>query len=112
MKYFLLVIALIAAVIAAALFVPVKDGKPLVALDQVKATLDQAADAVPVGSNAGGDWMADHGDVLFRWKNSSGQWQYGDRPPAGVEAEMVEKKSIKTVTAEESLPSAAQEQTQ
>lgn len=112
MKYFLLVIALIAAVVAALLYMPVKDGKPLVDIDQVKATIDQAAGTAGNQGEAEADWMADHGDVLFRWKNSDGQWQYGDRPPAGVQAEMVEKKSIRTVTADQPLETAAPEQNQ
>lgn len=112
MKYFLLVIALIAAVVAALLYMPVKDGKPLVDINQVKATIDQAAGTAAGQSDAETDWMADHGDVLFRWKNSDGQWQYGDRPPAGVQAEMVEKKSIRTVTADQPLETAAPEQNQ
>lgn len=112
MKYFLLVIALLVAVVAALLYVPVKDGRPLVDINQVRATLDQGVAGLPGKEAADDDWMADHGDVLFRWKGSTGQWQYGDRPPAGVKAEMVEKKSIKTLTADEPLETAAPEQNQ
>lgn len=112
MKYFLLVIALLVAVVAALLYVPVNDGRPLVDIKQVQATLDQSVAGLPGDDVADGDWMADHGDVLFRWKDSAGKWQYGDRPPVGVKAEMVEKKSIKTLTADEPLETAAPGQNQ
>jgi hypothetical protein len=26
---------------------------------------------------------------MYRWKDRNGNWQYGDRPPAGVQAEPV-----------------------
>ena len=112
MKYFLLGIAWLVAGVAALLYVPVKDGRPLVDIKQVQATLDQSIAGLPGEDAADGDWMADHGDVLFRWKDSGGQWQYGDRPPAGVKAEMVEKKSIKTLTDDDPLDTAAPGQNQ
>ena len=92
MKYFLLVIALIAAVVAALLFVPVKNGRPLVGVDQVQDVVEQS------GIVMGDEPQA---AVLYRWKDSAGKWQYGDHPPPGVPSEMVEAKSVKTVPAVE-----------
>lgn len=101
MKYFAIVLALIAALVAALMFVPVKDGQPLLDPERVKSSIDQASGAVVGREDA---WLAEHvDDVLYRWKDSGGNWQYGDRPPAGVAAEVVEKKSVRAVPADPSL---------
>lgn len=97
MKYFVGVILLAAAVVAALLYVPVENGKPLLDAEDVSATLDKSLQAVKQG-DAG---MDDPGAVLYRWKDSSGNWQYGDTPPAGVAAEPIEKKEVKTVSGDE-----------
>lgn len=105
MKYFLLVIALIIAVVAALMFVPVQDGKPLLSPERVKATVEQTGIDIESANNMGG-WL-DGADLnqWYRWKDSRGNWQYGDRPPPGVVAEPVEKKSVKTVSAGQPLES-------
>lgn len=101
MKYFVIVLALIAALVAALMFAPVKDGQPLLNPAQVKSSIDQASGTVSGRQDA---WLSEHVDnVLYRWKDSSGAWQYGDRPPPGVAAEVVEKKSVKTVPADPAL---------
>ncbi|MDF1779678.1 MAG: DUF4124 domain-containing protein [Alcanivoracaceae bacterium] len=103
MKYFLLVLALIAALVAALMFVPAKDGKPLLDPERVKATVEQTSDRITERQDG---WIDEaEMDVLYRWKDKNGNWQYGDRPPKGVEAEIVKKKSVKTIPADGSLDS-------
>lgn len=105
MKYFLLVIALIIAVLAALMFVPVQDGKPLLSPERVKATIEQTGIQMETAVDNGG-WVDEASlNQWYRWKDSRGNWQYGDRPPAGVVAEPVEKKSVKTVSAGQPLES-------
>lgn len=105
MKYFLLVIALVIAVLAALMFVPVKDGRPLLSPERVKATIEQTGIQMDAGGDSGG-WV-DEAELnqWYRWKDRHGNWQYGDRPPTGVVAEPVEKKSITTVSAGQPLQS-------
>jgi uncharacterized protein DUF4124 len=101
MKYFVIVLALIAALVAALMLVPVKNGQPLLDPSRVKSTIDEAGGVVVGRQDA---WVDEHvDDVLYRWKDSRGSWQYGDRPPPGVAAEVVEKKSVKTVPADPAL---------
>ena len=98
MKYFLLVLALIAAVVAALMFVPVKNGQPLLSSDRVQSMVEDATgQQVPGLDSSSGDGIDQ--DVMYRWQDSAGRWQYGQRPPPGGAAEEVEKKSIKTVPA-------------
>lgn len=105
MKYFLLVIALIIAVVAALMFVPVQNGKPLLSPERVKATIEQTGIQVETAVDSGAWVDEDSLNQWYRWKDSHGNWQYGDRPPAGVVAEPVEKKSVKTVSAGQPLES-------
>lgn len=101
MKYFAIVLALIAALVAALMFVPVKNGQPLLNPARVKSSIDQASGTIAGRQDA---WLSEHvDDVLYRWKDSRGNWQYGDRPPPGVAAEVVEKKSVRTVPADPTL---------
>lgn len=101
MKYFAIVLALIAALVAALMFVPVKNGQPLLNPARVKSSIDQASGTIVGRQDA---WLSEHvDDVLYRWKDSRGNWQYGDRPPPGVAAEVVEKKSVRTVPADPTL---------
>ena len=105
MKYFLLVIASIIAVLAALMFVPVQDGKPLLSPERVKATIEQTGIQMDTATDNGG-WLDETSlNQWYRWKDSHGNWQYGDRPPPGVVAEPIEKKSIKTVSAGQPLES-------
>jgi hypothetical protein len=95
MKYLLIIIALLVAVAAALMFVPVKDGKTLLSPGQVQEMLKSAGAPVPEVMQE-----ADNAEVLptmFRWRDSKGNWQYGDRPPPGVEAEPVEEKKVQSL---------------
>lgn len=104
MKYFLLVVALIIALLAALMFVPVDDGKPLLSPSRVKATLEQTG--VQMLDDHPDGWVDEAAlNQWYRWKDARGNWQYGDRPPPGVNAEPVEKKSVRTLSADEPLDS-------
>ena len=99
MKYFLLVVALIAAVVLLAMYVPVKDGRTLLDAEQIQS--------VVTGSVQEGSTSQDVEDdlpqpgTMYRWKDHNGNWQYGDRPPAGVAAEPVTLKETQRL---DSLP--------
>ena len=97
-KYFLLVLALIAAVVAALMFVPVKNGRPLLSPDHVQTMVEDVTGQQVPGLDSRSDDGVDQ-NVWYRWQDSAGRWQYGQRPPPGVAAEEVEKKSIRTVPA-------------
>lgn len=94
MKYLLIIIGLAVAVGAALMFVPVKDGKTLLSPGQVQQMLESTGAPVP---EMAGDDSAEVLPTMFRWRDSKGNWQYGDRPPPGVEAEPVEEKSVQTL---------------
>lgn len=97
MKYLFLVIGLLAAVVLAALYVPVKDGKPLVEWEQVRDVASDPGRLVkegPVGE------PQDKAPELYRWRGSNGTWQYGDVPPPGVAAEPVDVKPARRLSSE------------
>lgn len=107
MKYFFIVLALIAAVVLALMYVPVKDGRPLVEPGRVQTTVEQVLGATSGHTLDGKDaWLEPaYEEVLYRWQDGDGRWQYGDRPPPGVAAEPVEKKSVETISAGAVIPS-------
>jgi hypothetical protein len=75
MKKLLLVVVIVA--LAVPLFIKGPDGKPIMDFsDWLPSAPDVLETAVPT--------------EYFRYRDSSGNWQYTDRPPAGVEYEMVE----------------------
>lgn len=88
MKYFLLVVALIVAVVLAAMFVPIKDGKTLLDPDALKSAMTDLSGSPMSGEQADESDLPEAGG-MYRWRDSSGGWQYGDRPPPGVQAEPV-----------------------
>lgn len=100
MKYLLLVIALMVAVAAAAFFVPVKDGRPLLQWGQVKAVVKNPERVLKHPRVLTGDTQQ-QGTTLYRWRDSNGNWQYGDVPPTGVDAQPVNVKPARTLTPEE-----------
>lgn len=103
MKYLFLVIALAAAVVLAALYVPVRDGKPLLDRDWVS---NMAGESAPVNGKASpvADEMptspVQQSPSYYRWRDDRGRWQYGDRPPPGVAAEPVEVEPGKQLSSE------------
>jgi hypothetical protein len=94
MKYFLLLIGLVAAVLAALMYVPLENGRPALDPDSMRQLLSEStAMAVP----------AEEEEVLpamYRWRDASGRWQYGQVPPPGVNAEPMEQKDTRTVSPE------------
>lgn len=97
MKYLLLVIALGAAVVLAVLYVPVKDGKPLVEWQQLEKTVKDPSRVMGHGGRA--DSQA--APTMYRWRDSNGNWQYGDVPPSGVDAQPVKVKPAKSLSPEQ-----------
>ena len=102
MKYFLLVVALIVAVVLAAMYVPVKDGRTLLDAEQVRSVVTGAVQDDDAAMDAQDDALAP--GTMYRWKDRHGNWQYGDRPPPGVPAEPVTLKETQRL---ESLPPGA-----
>ena len=73
MKYFVLVVALIIAVVVAAMYVPVKDGRTLLDPDQVSAVM--AGDGEGAGQTATAEDDLPAPGTLYRWKDKHGNWQ-------------------------------------
>lgn len=99
MKYLLLVIFLAAAVVLAGLYVPLRDGRPLLEggrLDRVFQSMEDVSGA-DVPDSVGGQRVPSY----YKWRGPNGNWQYGDHPPPGVEAEPVEAGRVQTLTPEE-----------
>lgn len=94
MKYFLLVIGLFAALIAALIYVPMKNGEPLLKPEKVRQLLNEATGLL---ATADGDELP----AMYRWRDASGNWQFGQVPPAGVVAEPLEKKEVRSLSADE-----------
>lgn len=93
MKYFLLVVGLLAAVVAALMYVPMENGQPLLQPDRARQALSDVTGLVA-------DTDQDVLPVMYRWRDASGDWQFGKVPPAGVVAEPVEQKEIRTLSSE------------
>ena len=94
MKYFLLLIGLVAAVLAALMFVPAENGRPVLNPDSMRQLLSESTSMVV---------PAEEEEVLpamYRWRDESGHWQYGQIPPPGVKAEPLEQKDTRTVSPE------------
>lgn len=90
MKYLLIIVALIVAVLAALMYVPVKDGKPFLDPKAVEKILDNPEQLMDSPAEV---LQSEPVATMYRWKDSSGNWQYGDRPPPGVAAEPVTPKA-------------------
>lgn len=93
MKYFLLLIGLVIAVLAALMLVPVENGKPVLDPDSVGQLLSESTSMVVAGEE-------EVLPAMYRWRDASGQWQYGQVPPPGVAAEPMEQKDTRTVSPE------------
>jgi len=94
MKYFLLLIGLVIAVLAALMFVPAENGRPILDPDSVGQLLSESTSMVVPGEEE------EVLPAMYRWRDASGQWQYGQIPPPGVNAEPMEQKDTRTVSPE------------
>ena len=90
MKYLLIIVALVVAVLAALMYVPVKDGKPFIDPKVVERLLDNPEQLMESPAEV---LQSEPVVTMYRWKDSYGSWQYGDRPPPGVDAEPVTPKA-------------------
>ncbi|MDX1804690.1 MAG: DUF4124 domain-containing protein [Alcanivorax sp.] len=100
MRYLLIVIVLAVALVAALFMVPVDHGRPLLNWQYAKNHWQQPE-----------QWLDDpkavlnshqsHARELYRWRDGAGNWQYGQIPPSGVQAEPVTVKAPTTITSEQ-----------
>lgn len=99
MKYLLLVVFLAVAVVLAAWFVPLRDGRPLLEggrLDRVFQGMEDVS-----GADIPDSFEGQRAPSYYKWRGPNGNWQYGDHPPPGVQAEPVEAGRVQTLTPEE-----------
>ncbi|EKF74758.1 hypothetical protein A11A3_07038 [Alcanivorax hongdengensis A-11-3] len=100
MRYLIIVIVLVAAVMAALFTLPVKNGNPVLNWQYVRDNWQQPQrwlDHPQALVNGRTDGSAE----LYRWRDRAGNWQYGQIPPAGVRAETVTVKAPTTMTSED-----------
>lgn len=101
MKYLFGIVVLAVAVVAALFLVPVENGRPLLDHERAQGLVRDTVQAVAPDRSG---WVeGDGAPVLYRWRDGSGNWQYGDVPPPGVRAEPVEERKVKTVSGTEPL---------
>ncbi len=91
MRYLLIVIVLAAAVVAALFTVPAKNGEPLLDWQHVEQNWQEPQTLIGDGPD---NLLKESGETtLFRWRDPQGNWQYGQIPPPGVDAEEMTIKS-------------------
>ncbi len=83
MRYLVLIVVLAAAVVAAWMLLPEERRESL--FEQVP---QEAAEELSEGR----DSRPSTG--IYRWEDERGRTHYGQRPPPGVEAEMVEQRGV------------------
>lgn len=85
MKYFLIIVALIVAVVLAALYAPIDNGKPLITPN----TFEQAISSgeIPTITTSSQSSTVPN---MYKWQDQDGIWQYGQTPPPGISAEPVQ----------------------
>ncbi len=98
MRY-LVTFFVLAGVVAGVLFnVPMGHGKPLLDWQQARDHWNQPTrwltTAWPGNGHRGEKRM-------YRWRDATGNWQYGQIPPPGVEVQTVDVKAPTVITAEE-----------
>lgn len=99
MKYLLLVVFLAVAVVLTGLYLPLRDGRPLLAgdrLDNVFREMETVS-----GGNIPESLKGQGTPSYYKWRGPNGNWQYGDRPPPGVDAEPVKSGRVQTLTPDE-----------
>ena len=85
MRYFLILIALIVALGVALFTVPLENGKPMLDWQHVEENWQQPDKLVDEGLD--GLLGKSEETTLYRWRDPQGNWQYGQTPPPGVNAE-------------------------
>lgn len=85
MKYFLIIVALIVAVVLAALYAPIDNGKPLLSPDTLAQAISSGEMPIITPSTASGTVPS-----MYKWQDKDGIWQYGQTPPPGMSAEPVQ----------------------
>ncbi|MGB1465715.1 MAG: DUF4124 domain-containing protein [Alcanivorax nanhaiticus] len=85
MRYFLILIVLAVAVGAALFTVPLEGGKPLLDWRHIERNWQQPDKLIDDGFD--GLTGKPQETTVFRWRDTRGNWQYGQTPPPGVDAE-------------------------
>ncbi len=100
MRFMLIIIALLAMVLAAIFMVPLGGGKPLLDWQYVERHWQQPERLLDRRISP---WFEENGESveMYRWRDPQGNWQYGQIPPPGVQAEPFTVKAPETITAEE-----------
>ncbi len=100
MRYLLIIIVLLVVVLAALFTVPLGGGKPLLDWQHVEQNWQQPERLL---NRKISPWMEENGESaeMYRWRDPQGNWQYGQIPPPGVQAEPFTVKAPDTITAEE-----------
>ena len=110
MRFLLIIVVLLLAVLAALFIVPLGGGKPLLDWQHVEQNWQQPEKLFD-GSLF--PWLEKKGDAeLYRWRDPDGNWQYGQIPPPGVSAEPITVKAPDTISAEEMRGGKGLEETQ
>ena len=89
------------------------DFKPDVSIPDTQALMNQV-DAIRANFADGADAdsnTASYSASYYRWQDNEGNWQFGDRPPPGVNAELMTSNNISVVPAVEirESPTASQQ---
>ncbi len=104
------IFVVLAGVIAALLFnVPIGHGKPLLDWQQARDNWTQPAQWLTTSWSSGGRSGEKR---VYRWRDATGSWQYGQIPPPGVSAEPITVKAPDTISAEEMRGGKGLEETQ
>lgn len=74
-----IILVLVIAALAVPMFIKGPDGEPIMKLSDWTASVPQVTDSAPAAPAE-----------YYRYRDATGNWQYTDRPPAGVEYELVE----------------------
>ncbi|MCK0154763.1 DUF4124 domain-containing protein [Alcanivorax sp. S6407] len=85
MRYFLILLVLIAAVAVALFTVPLENGKPMLDWQHVQENWQEPEKLFDDGVE--GLVKKSEQTTLYRWRDPQGNWQYGQIPPPGVDAE-------------------------
>lgn len=90
------IFVVLAGVVAIMLFnVPIGHGKPLLDWQKARDNWTQPVEWLTTSWPGGGEKR------VYRWRDATGNWQYGRIPPPGVEVQTVDLKAPTVITAEE-----------
>ena len=100
MRYLLIIIVLLTVVLAALFTVPLGGGAPLLDWQHVEQNWQQPERLLDGEISS---WTEENGESaeMYRWRDPQGNWQYGQIPPPGVQAEPFTVKAPDTISAQQ-----------